>query len=76
MQKNNIIEFCPYLQEMKKEELIEMTIKYCVEDWDADEHDQKYLRAFFRAELSDNPNFWHSINKAYWKKAFKHLHNK
>ena len=40
---------------MKKEELIEMTIKYCVEDWDADEHDQKYLRAFFRAELSDNP---------------------
>ena len=53
-----------------------MTIKYCVEDWDADEHDQKYLRAFFRAELSDNPDFWHSINKAYWKKAFKHLHNK
>ena len=50
---NNIIELEPYLAERDKQNLID---RLCSQDSTLD-------RAYLNAELSDNPDFWHKINK-------------
>jgi len=50
---NNIIELEPYLAERDKQNLID---RLCSQDPTLD-------RAYLNAELSDNPDFWHKINK-------------
>ena len=50
---NNIIELEPYLAERDKQNLID---RLCSQDSTLD-------RAYLNAELSDDPDFWHEINR-------------
>ena len=50
---NNIIELEPYLAERDKQNLID---RLCSQDPTLD-------RAYLNAELSDDPDFWHEINR-------------
>ena len=57
MKKNNIIEIEPYLKEIAKEKLID----FVCEQHEGSEEERRYIRGYLRAELSDNPEFWHKI---------------
>tara|TARA_R100001377_G_scaffold54210_1_gene31964 strand:+ start:397 stop:591 length:195 start_codon:yes stop_codon:yes gene_type:complete len=50
---NNIIELEPYLAERDKQNLID---RLCSQDSTLD-------RAYLNAELSDDPDFWHEVNR-------------
>ena len=59
MNKDNIINLEPYLAEIAKHKLID---RLCAEHNGTDA-ERRMIRVYLDAELSDNPGFWHGINK-------------
>ena len=64
MKKNNIIEIEPYLKEIATEKFID----FVCEQHDGSEEERRYIRGYLRAELSDDPEFWHKIRLLYENK--------
>ena len=58
---NNIINLEPYLAEIAKHKLID---RLCAEHNGTDA-ERRMIRAHLNAELSDNPGFWHKMNKLF-----------
>ena len=54
---DNIIKLEPYLSFIATEKLID---SIC-EKHEGSEEERRYIRGYLRAELSDNPEFWHKI---------------
>tara|TARA_R110001583_G_scaffold161194_1_gene313097 strand:- start:314 stop:523 length:210 start_codon:yes stop_codon:yes gene_type:complete len=59
MNKDNIINLEPYLAKIAKHKLID---RLCAEHEGTDA-ERRMIRVYLDAELSDNPEFWHRINK-------------
>ena len=63
--QNNIIDFTEYrnaiLADLAKEDLID---RVC-EEHKGSEEQKRNIRGCLRAELSDDPDFWHGFRKAY-----------
>ena len=62
---NNIIDFMEYrneiLADLAKEDLID---RVC-EEHNGSEEQKRSIRGYLRAELSDDPEFWHGLQRAY-----------
>ena len=62
---NNIIDFMEYrneiLADLAKEDLIDQVC----EEHNGSEEQKRNIRGCLRAELSDDPDFWHGFRKAY-----------
>tara|TARA_R100001015_G_C4413849_1_gene17071 strand:- start:68 stop:250 length:183 start_codon:yes stop_codon:yes gene_type:complete len=56
---DNIIDIEPTLAELAKEKLID---RVC-EAHNGSDAERRYIRAYLRCELSDNPNFWHALRE-------------
>jgi|TARA_E500000318_G_C3460601_1_gene172499 hypothetical protein len=62
---NNIIDFTEYrnaiLADLAKEDLIDQVC----EEHNGSEEQKRSIRGYLRAELSDDPDFWHGLQRAY-----------
>ena len=54
---DNIIKLEPYLSFIATEKLID----FVCDQHEGSEEERRYIRVYLRAELSDNPEFWHKI---------------
>ena len=56
---DNIIDIEPILAELAKEKLID---QICTAH-DGTDAERRYIRAYLRCELSDDPEFWHALRE-------------